>query len=148
MSFTNLKNGSHAVNWMESTLLAVDSRRVFIAEEDPFMRKMLVRCFEKEGRDVIAAANGRILLEYMKGLPRPGSDSGDVLLTDVEMPEIGGFDLMDELRSQGWTLPVVFMSGYPSFEVMRRAQERNAHCFFMKPFSLQELSKAVDTLGK
>src|ERR1700690_1089776 len=105
MSTAAAKNEEYLPNWIEKTLLAVDAQRVFIAAGDPFMRKLLARRFEAEGHDVIAAENGRIMLDYFLEMPRPAPGSGDVLITDVEMPEMGGFELVDRARAAGWTLP-------------------------------------------
>jgi CheY-like chemotaxis protein len=114
MSTAAAKNEEHLPNWMERTLLAVNAQRVFIAENDPFMRKLLARRFEAEGHHVIAAENGRIMLDYFLEMPQPAPGSGDVLITDVDMPEMGGFELVDRARDAGWALPVIFITGNPS----------------------------------
>lgn len=146
-ALTNLKTGTHGANWIEATMLAVDRRRVFIAEDDPFTLRVLARCFDGKGYDVIAAPNARLLLDLMKTMPRPSPDSGDVLVTDVELPEVDGFSLVDELRSLGWTLPVVFISAQISSAVLAGVEEREGDSLLEKPFSLRELGETVDRLS-
>ncbi len=148
MSTAAAKNEEYLPNWIEKTLLAVDAQRVFIAEDDPFMRKLLARRFEAEGHDVIAAENGRIMLDYFLEMPRPAPGSGDVLITDVEMREMGGFELVDRARTAGWTLPVIFMTGNPSSEVLRSSLARRALRCIAKPSSLSELVGTVDGAAK
>jgi DNA-binding response OmpR family regulator len=148
MSTAVAKNEEHLPLWMEKTLLAVDAQRVFIAEADPFTRKLLARRFAAEGHDVILAENGSIMLDYFLEMPRPAPGSGDVLITDVEMPEMGGFELVDRARAAGWTLPVVFVTGDPSIDVLRGAQDRRAVRCLARPFSLGELVGTIDAVAK
>lgn len=146
--YTAIANSQQVLpSWIEKTLVAVDTRRVFLAEADPFMRRLLTRRFQAAGHDVIAAENGRSMLEYLHELPRPTGASGDVLVTDVEMPEMGGFELVDRARAAGWSMPVVFLKANPSPEELRSSMERQALRFLTKPLSVGDLLGAVAGAG-
>jgi two-component system cell cycle sensor histidine kinase/response regulator CckA len=121
---------------------------VFLAEDDPLLRRALVRWLQLDGYRVVAAESGRVLLEYMLELPVSEPESGDVLVTDVDMPGLDGFQLVDRLQVAGWRLPVVFMTGDPSADVQRRARELRALGFLPKPFSLGELTGAVESAAR
>jgi CheY-like chemotaxis protein len=79
---------------------------VLIVEDDPAMREMLRRRLEKEGWTVTEAANGRTGLERMAGR-RP-----DLILLDLMMPEMDGFQFLDEVRNQeAWrSIPVIVIT--------------------------------------
>ena len=117
---------------------------VFLAEDDAILRRAVVRWLQLDGYHVIAAENGRVLLDYMLELPVSDPDSGDMLVTDVDMPGLNGFQLVERLQVAGWSLPVVFMTGDPSVEAQRRARELHALGFLPKPFSLGDLSGAME----
>ena len=121
---------------------------VFLAEDDPILRRAVVRWLQLDGYHVIAADSGRSLLEYMLELPISDPGSGDVLVTDVNMPGLDGFQLVERLQVAGWQLPVVFMTGDPSVEAQRRARELRALAFLPKPFSLGDLSGAMESAAR
>ncbi|WP_246251632.1 response regulator transcription factor [Ancylobacter pratisalsi] len=58
----------------------------------------------------------------------------DCLITDVQMPNMGGLELHEVLRARGAALPVIFMTAFPEEQVRRRAQEVRAVGFLAKPF--------------
>ncbi len=125
-----------------------EKRCVFLAEDDPILRRAVVRWLQLDGYRVIAAESGRVLLEYMLELPVSDPESGDVLVTDIDMPDLDGFQLVDRLQVAGWRLPVVFMTGDPSVDAQRRARELRALGFLPKPFSLGELTGAVGSAAR
>jgi FixJ family two-component response regulator len=57
------------------------------------------------------------------------------LITDVQMPGLGGLDLQDHLIARGHCIPIIFMTGYPNDSVRARAMKAGAVCFLNKPFS-------------
>lgn len=80
--------------------------RVLVAEDDGATREMFRRMLEKEGWEVIEAANGRIALEAVT-TRRP-----DLVLLDLMMPEMDGFQFLTELRQhpQWGTLPIIVIT--------------------------------------
>jgi len=79
---------------------------VLVVEDDPVMREMLRRRLEKEGWTVIEAENGRVALGRM-GQSRP-----DLILLDLMMPEMDGFQFLDEIRGrEDWhSIPVIVIT--------------------------------------
>jgi CheY-like chemotaxis protein len=79
---------------------------VLIVEDDEAMRSMLVRRLEKEKWTVIEAANGRAALEQMRNI-RP-----ELILLDLMMPEMDGFQFLDELRKlEEWSsIPIIVVT--------------------------------------
>lgn len=79
---------------------------VLLVEDDPVMREMLQRRLEKEGWKVIEAENGRVALGRM-AQSRP-----DLILLDLMMPEMDGFQFLDEIRKrEDWrSIPVIVVT--------------------------------------
>jgi CheY-like chemotaxis protein len=101
------------LGWIERTLLAVDTDRVFIEVSDPELRQELVTAYEDEGCDVIAASNSKTLLEFMELLPVPHDFGNDLVLADDNFPGTNAEDLHRELQARGWSIPVFTVSFSP-----------------------------------
>ena len=74
------------LGWIERTLLAVNTDRVFIEVSDPELRAELVAAYEGEGCNVIAASNSRTLLALMEQLPIPRDFGNDLVLAEDDFP--------------------------------------------------------------
>jgi two-component system response regulator DesR len=83
------------------------------------------------------AANGRAALEQVRRL-RP-----DVLVTDVEMPEMTGLDLAQALRAEGLTTRVVILTTFARPGYLRRALEAGASAYLLKDAPSERLADAI-----
>ena len=113
---------------------------ILVVEDEDQVRTLLVRLLEKRGYHVLPAENGRHALEVASGK----LDSISLVVTDVVMPEMGGADLLRELRAQRPDLPFLCMTGYTREEVMDGEITR-AH-FIEKPFTPNRLLAEVETI--
>ena len=79
---------------------------VLVVEDDPVMREMLQRRLEREGWKVIEAENGRVALERM------AERQPDLILLDLMMPEMDGFQFLDEIRKrEDWhSIPIIVIT--------------------------------------
>ncbi len=81
-------------------------RRVLIAEDGPDNRRVLALLLESVGCEVIAAENGRIALDLLELDP-----SGfDLVITDIEMPEMGGLEFASAARESGFLVPLIALT--------------------------------------
>jgi GAF domain-containing protein/DNA-binding response OmpR family regulator len=82
------------------------SRRALVVEDDPATREMLGRLLQREGWTVDEAANGRIGLERVATVPP------DLILLDLMMPEVDGFEFVERLRAEpAWrTIPILVIT--------------------------------------
>ncbi len=92
---------------------------VLVVEDDPPTREMLRRILEKEGWTVSEAANGRL------GLERIGEEVPSLVLLDLMMPEMDGFEFVEALRRRddGFDVPVVVLTAKDLTEEDRRRLE-------------------------
>ena len=84
------------------TLAATTSRKVLVVDDSSVARKQVIRCLETLGIEVIALNDGRQALDWLKAEADAGVQVGDsllMLISDIEMPEMDGYTLTAEVRS-------------------------------------------------
>jgi len=72
-------------------------------------------------------------------------DSSSCVVADVQMPAMGGFDLLTHMRSEGYRVPFIFITAFPEESVRARAMKAGAICFLGKPFGGPALICCVET---
>jgi CheY-like chemotaxis protein len=109
----------------------VDIPRLLVVDDTEAVRKVLIRLLEGLGYDVIAAAGG---LEAMAIAER---ERIDVIITDIQMPECDGFELIRRLKANDATreIPVIVVSGLDDVENVVRCIELGAEDHLAKPFN-------------
>lgn len=113
--------------------------RVLVVDDDPAMRRACGRLLAAEGWTVVAAEHGRAAIEAMQGAQEPF----DCVVSDVNMPELDGFGLIDEIRRHDDDLPILLMTGDPSLDGAVRAIDTGAVSYIAKPFDQETLASAV-----
>jgi CheY-like chemotaxis protein len=115
---------------------------VLVAEDDAVVRTMLQRLLQEAGFEVRTARHGDEAL----GIALRGSGAFDLVVTDVRMPIMDGWELARRLRDRWPNLPLLFISGYDAelSAVSRRSGSRQA--LLRKPFDLDELIREVGRL--
>ncbi len=112
---------------------------ILVVEDEAGIRGLIRRILSRQNYDVIEASNGRQALEIAR--ERPGVI--DMLLTDVVMPEMGGFDLAQELLKSRPKTKVLFISGYTGLSGFDPSQLPPGAGFLQKPFTLNALLAKV-----
>ncbi|MEM7568548.1 MAG: nitrogen regulation protein NR(I) [Pseudomonadota bacterium] len=108
-----------------------------VADDDATIRTVVSRALSKSGLDVRATGSGAQLWTWVeKGL-------GDVVVTDVVMPDVNGLDLVPQITQRRGNLPVIVMSAQNTLTTAVRAQEVGAFEYIPKPFDLKDLQRTV-----
>jgi len=111
--------------------------RVLIAEDDANLRDGLVDLLEAEGYGVVTAENGRIALEkFIQETP-------DLVLLDVMMPEMSGYDVCREIRKNDSRTPIIMLTAKGEEIDKVVGLELGADDYVTKPFGLHELRARV-----
>jgi FixJ family two-component response regulator len=79
-----------------------------------------------------------------KFLQSPQVDETSCVITDVQMPGINGLELQTLLRSQGRTVPIIFVTAFPDESVRARAVRDGAVCYLSKPSGAAALVRCVE----
>lgn len=112
-------------------------KRILIVDDEPNIRRVLESAFEKEGYRTASAEDGRRALEQLD------AEQIDILLTDVTMPGMSGYELQREAASRWPDMPVIVMTAYGTIPQAIQAIRDGAYEFVTKPFDLDHLKKVV-----
>jgi len=104
-----------------------------IADDDAAIRTVLNQAMSRAGFEVRVTSNIATLWRWIS------SGEGDVVISDVMMPDGDAFDLLPKIKRSRPDLPVIIMSAQNTFMTAIRASERGAYEYLPKPFDLQEL---------
>ncbi|MGK5048830.1 Hpt domain-containing protein [Janthinobacterium sp. GB4P2] len=129
-----------------SSALAVPAVRVMVVDDSLTVRRVMQRLFEREGYQVLLAKDGVDALEQLHAL-EPATMPA-LLLVDVEMPRMDGFDLTRNVRSDDKTraIPVIMITSRNADKHRAHAFELGVNAYFGKPFQEDELLAEVRRL--
>lgn len=123
---------------------SVKKHKILLVEDDPMLRESLIDIFELKGYEVIFAKDGREGVNIMKK-QRP-----DLVVSDVMMPEMDGFQLLKEIKSDPKTelLPIILLTAKVGLESKLYGLELGADDYITKPFEFKELFIKIKNLLK
>ena len=113
------------------------NRTVLIADDDAAIRTVLNQALTRAGYQVRVTSNASSLWRWVS------EGEGDLVITDVVMPDENAFDLLPRMRKARPDLPVIVMSAQNTFMTAVRASEKGAYDYLPKPFDLKELIAIV-----
>lgn len=121
------------------------NRKILVVDDEEIMRDLLKDYLEMSDYEVDSAENGQVALDMIAKQYQKSSYS--LVITDINMPVMGGIDLQKNIKIMYPDLPVVFMTGY-GVEKVRKELEGHAHGFLGKPFELDELVQLLNGILK
>lgn len=115
-------------------------KRVLLAEDEPNIVESLTFLLDRAGYEVAVETDGR------KALNAALSDAPDVLILDVMLPELDGYEILRQLRSdsRAKNLPIVMLTAKGQREDRETALDCGADMFITKPFANSEIVAAVE----
>ncbi len=118
------------------------NHKILIADDSIYIRQSLNMTLSHEGYAVIEAADG------LQALDQLSKESPDLLLLDVEMPNLNGYDVLSVIRShqEFSTLKIIMLTSRSSEKHKRRASELGANTYLTKPCPQDELLKTIKSL--
>jgi CheY-like chemotaxis protein len=134
-------NGSESVftNGVSVRGDAISSFTILLAEDEVIVRNLLQKILAKNGYDVMAGANGREALLLAKAY----DGHIHLLLTDIQMPEMNGFELVEIIKEERPETEILMMSGRYSDDLGQLTSET---AFIRKPFRPKLLLERVEQL--
>lgn len=116
--------------------------RLLLVEDDAYLVGPLTRVLNSGGYAVAHVATGANVIEKIK------LDPPDLLLLDLFLPEINGFQICERLRNQGYDLPIVLMSASVEKADVVRGLNSGADDFLPKPFQKSELLARLKAVSR
>ncbi len=110
---------------------------ILIADDDNAIRLVLDQALGRAGYEVRSTANAATLWRWI------GDGQGDLVITDVVMPDENGLELLPRIKKLRPEMPVIVMSAQSTILTAIKAAERGAHEYLPKPFDLKELINVV-----
>ncbi len=117
---------------------------ILIVDDSNSVRNFVGSILERNGFETVKAVNGLDALEKVK------DEEIDLMITDLEMPKMHGFELISSMRKQERfeTLPIIILTGRAGIKHRQTAAEEGADAFIVKPFKEKDLLQALDQFIK
>ncbi len=126
--------------------MAKPKKQILIVDDEPAWLQILSYILKRKGYGVHVAASATIALETLK------TSKLDLIVSDVRMPDMNGFDFLDQVKHtrKNSHTPFVFVTAIDDYESRKTAQSLGATDYLTKPFNEDEvvriLSKYVDAV--
>jgi len=114
--------------------------KILIAEDDGELRQLFTHVLMRSGYEVTGVDNGR------KALDALNAEYYDMVISDIMMPVMDGYELVREIRSQGRQLPVLMITAKDAFDDMRMGFNSGTDDYMVKPVNVNEMVLRVGAL--
>lgn len=118
------------------------SLRLLVVEDDPRMLELLRKGLWEHGHLVVAASNGA------EGLQLGGEHDFDVIVLDIGLPELNGYEVAAGLRARRRAAPIIMLTAMDMEDDIVRGLALGADDYMTKPFSFRELLARIDSLAR
>jgi two-component system chemotaxis response regulator CheY len=118
------------------------TKTIMTVDDSPSMRMLLRAALTDLGYQVVEAEDGVHALETLAAFDE--EEEPDLLITDINMPRMDGFGLIENVRADGRrTLPILVLTTESSDEKKQRARQAGATGWIVKPFHPEKLAAAI-----
>ena len=114
--------------------------KILIAEDDRELRQLFSHVLTRHGYTVLGVSNGQEALDAMD------MDYYDMIITDIMMPVMDGYELVRQLREAGNTTPVLMITAKDAFDDMRVGFQSGVDDYMVKPINVNEMVLRVQAL--
>jgi DNA-binding NtrC family response regulator len=118
----------------------MNTRRALVIDDEQIVLDSVTRILAEENYEADTALSGR------DGLCKALERDYDVVLTDIRMPDIGGMRVLRDIKRAKPPLPVVIITGYATVKSAAQAMKLGAADYIEKPFTPEQLLKAVKSV--
>lgn len=120
------------------------TRTIFLVDDEPAWLSALSDALEQQDFKVVSFEKGEEVLKKLK------SQKPDLILSDVRMPVMNGFDLFERVKSEPKfkKIPYIFMSSIDDYDAKRVAKELGADDYVIKPYDTEDVKNIMTSLVK
>lgn len=119
---------------------AVEAKPILVLDDDPQMRSALKEAIQRIGFSVVLCESGEAALAKLE------QGEYSLVVTDMQMPKMDGLTFLKEVRRRIGNLPVLVITGFGTVENAVESMKEGATDYLMKPFSIDALKKAVESI--
>jgi EAL domain-containing protein (putative c-di-GMP-specific phosphodiesterase class I) len=112
--------------------------RILVIDDEPTLRRNVARALAAGGHVIVEAGDGE------EGLAALATGPFDAILSDIEMPNMSGIDLLRSVRSRDLDVPIVFLTSWPAADPAAEALRLGAVAYLMKPTELAIVRETVE----
>lgn len=116
------------------------SKRILLVEDETNIRNLVKMNLELEGYEVIATGEGKQAIKFFQG------QHFDLLVLDVMLPEVSGFQICEQVRLTNMEVPIIFLTAKDTAADRIAGLKKGADDYLTKPFNLEELLLRVQKL--
>ena len=114
--------------------------KLLIVEDDQQLQQMFIRILSKHGYSAVGVSNGQLALDALD------KDYFDLIITDIMMPEMDGFELVQQLRDVGNKIPILMITAKDAFDDMNMGFQYGVDDYMVKPINVNEMVLRVKAL--
>ncbi len=120
-------------------------KRIMVVDDEEITLKTCEFILKQNNYEVIAVNSGQKCLDYMSV---PGKPKIDLILLDIEMPILNGYNTLVHIRQSGHykNIPVIFLTATATYETVKEALRLGANSYIKKPFLPQDLLDRVSDI--
>ncbi|WP_462428162.1 response regulator transcription factor [Fusobacterium varium] len=111
--------------------------RVLVVEDEKYMNRIISKKLKVEGYSVDSCYDGEEALSYIK------STSYDIIIMDIMMPQKNGYEVLKEIRHEGNSVPILFLTAKDALEDRVKGLDLGADDYLVKPFHFEELMARI-----
>jgi len=122
------------------TILSMSKKRILVADDQEEILSLLKDSLTTSGFDVTLCKESKNILQAIKTF------HPDLILLDLLMPELGGFEICEILNNDPLTrgIPIIIVSGFGDLVDVKKAYNLGVVGYFVKPFSLNDLTREIN----
>jgi DNA-binding NtrC family response regulator len=117
----------------------MEKEMILLVEDEPILLELLKAIFEDNGYRVVTATNGEEAVEIF----RQKKNEIGVVLSDMGLPKLGGWEMFEELRPIDPNVKVILASGFVDTELREEALKKGAKDFIQKPYVPASILKLI-----
>jgi len=112
--------------------------KVLIVDDEERFRATMCKLLTVRGLKAVTAGSGKEAIEKLRQNPY------DVVILDVRMPEMGGVQVLSEIKKIDPQAEVIIMTGYASVDTAKEIMKLGAYDYVLKPYSVEELMDKIE----
>jgi DNA-binding response OmpR family regulator len=116
--------------------------KILLLEDDILLNEAITKYLTSIGHSITSVRDGNVCLSLLE------HETFDLLIFDINVPNIDGLTILEKLHAQKKVIPVIFISTLIEIEDISRAFELGCFDYLKKPFHLKELSLRIDRISQ